>query len=403
MSNRFLYLPDKYVMGQTALRGWYDAGVNFGPQGGVQNYPIAYQGAAGNPNVTWEKSTKINYGADLSFIDGKLTAKFDYFTEDRKDILINQRVVPIYQQTGALALNLGRVKNEGYEIELGWNQQLKNFRYWLDLNYSFARNEIVEMDEPQQPLEYRMQTGRRVGEIWGYRQEGFFNTVEEAEAYKNELWETYKENNPDAERDSYQAYQIFNTGSDVSAGDLKFIDRNNDGVINDLDEGYLDRVNFPESMFAVNTGFQFKQFSFSMLLQGATNFAINARTNNVPDPTRGSMMDFILNRYTPERYEAGEKIEFPRLLNASNNWRYNGTYWIQDATYLRVKSVEVGYTFDSSRKVIRTIGLDNFRIYLNGLNLYTFTGIKYLDPETTNGELRYPRSRVFNLGISAQF
>lgn len=403
MSSRFLYLPDKYVMGQTALRGWYDAGVNFGPQGGVQNYPIAYQGTAGNPNVTWEKSKKINYGADLSFLEGKLTTKFDYFTEDRKDILINQRVVPIYQQTGALALNLGRVKNRGYEIELGWNQQLKNFRYWMDLNYSFARNEIIEMDEPQQPLEYRMQTGRRVGEIWGYQQEGFFNTVEEAEAYKNELWETYKENNPDAERDSYQAYQIFNTGSDVSAGDLKFIDRNNDGVINDLDEGYLDRVNFPESMFAVNTGFQLKQLSFSVLLQGATNFAINARTNNVPDPTRGSMMDFILNRYTPERYEAGEKIEFPRLLNASNNWKFNGTYWIQDATYLRVKSVEVGYTFDSSRRIIKIIGLDNFRIYLNGLNLYTFTGIKYLDPETTNGELRYPRSRVFNLGISAQF
>jgi hypothetical protein len=91
------------------------------------------------------------------------------------------------------------------------------------------------------------------------------------------------------------------------------------------------------------------------------------------------------------------------LLNASNNWKFNGTYWIQDATYLRVKSVEVGYTFDSSRRIIKTIGLDNFRIYLNGLNLYTFTGIKYLDPETTNGELRYPRSRVFNLGISAQF
>lgn len=403
MNQRFLYLPDKYVMNNYGYTGWRETGINFGVPGQMQNYPMAYQGAAGNPNVTWEKSTKINYGVDLNFLGSKLSAKFDYFTEDRTDILINQQVVPVYQQTGALALNLGHVENSGYEIELGWNQTIKNTRFWVDLNYSYARNKIIEMDEPQQPYEYRMQTGRRVGETWGYQQEDFFETVEEANAYRDELWETYSELNPGADKDSYQAYQIFTAGHDVSAGDLKFIDRNSDGLINNLDEGYLDTPSFPETMFGLNTGFEHKGFSVSLLLQGASNYSINTRTNYNPTPNKGTVLDFVLDRYTPEKYEAGESIKYPRLLNSNDNWKYAGTYWIKDATYLRLKNIEVGYTFNSDVKFVKSVGLDNFRIFANGMDLFTITKIENIDPETTNGVLRYPRSKVINFGISAQF
>lgn len=403
MNQRFLYLPDKYVMNNYAYYGWRDTGINFGLPSEVQNYPMAYQGAAGNPNVTWETSTKINYGVDLHFLDNKLTTKFDYFTEDRTDILINQQVVPVYQQTGELALNLGHVENSGYEVELGWSETKNNFRYWVNLNYSFARNKILEMDEPQQPYEYRMQTGRRVGEMWGYIQEDFFRTEADANAYRDELWATYSSLNPGADKDSYQAYQIFTAGHDVSAGDLKFIDRNNDGLINNLDEGYLDTPSFPETMFGLNTGFEHKGFSLSVLLQGASNYSINTRTNYNPTPNKGTILDFVMDRYTPEKYAAGESIEYPRLLNTNDNWKYVGTYWIKDATYLRLKNVEVGYTFNSDVKVIKNLGLNSFRIFANGMDLLTFSKIKNIDPETTNGVLRYPRSRVFNLGVNVQF
>lgn len=140
-----------------------------------------------------------------------------------------------------------------------------------------------------------------------------------------------------------------------------------------------------------------------MMLQGASDFAINKQTNNSPTPEKGSILDFVMKRYTPERYEAGEDIEFPRLLATNNNWKLNGSYWYQDATYLRLKNVEVSYTFDASHKFIDAIGLNNLRVYVSGMDLLTFSGVKYLDPETTNGELRYPRSRVINLGIHAQF
>lgn len=403
MYQRFLYLPDKYVMNNGAYAGWFDYGVNFGVPGEVNNNPVAYQGAAGNPNVTWEKSKKINFGTDLSFFENQLSVKFDYFTENRNDILINQRVVPIYQQTGALALNLGQVENKGYEIEVGWNKQIKNTRYWIDVNYSFARNKIIEMDEPAQPYDYRMQTGKRVGEIWGYQQGEIFMTAEDAEAYREQLWQTYSTKNPGANKSSYQAYQIFNSEHDVSAGDLKFIDRNDDGLINNMDEGFLDTPNFPESMFALKTGFEHKGFSFSVLLQGASNFSVNTRTNYNPTPARGTVLDFVLNRYTPERFEAGEKIEYPRLVTTNDNWKYVGSFWVQDASYVRLKNVEIGYTFDSSAKFIRTLGLDNLRVFTNGMDLFTITNIETIDPETTNGELRYPRSSVINLGVSVEF
>lgn len=402
---RFLYLPDSYAMWTSGAGGWYNNyGISFGLPGDRSTYPVAVPGQAGNPNVTWEKSTKINYGADLSFFDDLISVKFDYFTEDRTDILINQNVVPVYQQTGDLALNLGQVENKGYEFEIGFNKKIsKDLRVWADVNYTHAKNKIIEVDESKQPFEYQERTGRSVGELYGYQQGEIFMSVEEAEAYKEELWQTYSELNAGADRSSYQAYQIFSAGSDVSAGDLKFIDRNGDGLINDMDRGYLGTPSFPETMYALKAGMELKGWTFSFMLQGATDFAINARTNNSPTPAKGSILDFVMNRYTPERYEAGDKIEFPRLLATNNNWEPVGTFWLRDATYLRLKNVEVGYTFEKDRSFINTLGLDNIRIFANGLNLLTWSDIKYIDPETTNGELRYPRSRVINLGIQAQF
>ncbi len=402
---RFLYLPDSYFMNVHGDGSWYNNyRISFGLPEDRSIYLIAIPGQAGNPNVTWEKSTKINYGADLSFFDDLVSVKFDYFTEDRTDILINQNVVPVYQQTGDLALNLGEVENKGYEIEIGLNKKIsKNLRVWADVNYTHAKNKIIEVDEPKQPFDYQQRTGRSVGELYGYQQGEIFMTAEAADAYKEELWQSYSALNPGANRNNYQAYQIFAAGSDVSAGDLKFIDRNGDGLINDMDQGYLGTPSFPETMYALKGGFELKSWTFSFMLQGATDFAINARTTNSPTPAKGSILDFVLNRYTPERYDAGEKIEFPRLLATNNNWEPVGTFWLRDATYLRLKSVEIGYTFEKDRRLIKSLGLDNFRIFANGLNLLTWSDIKYIDPETTNGELRYPRSRVINLGIQAQF
>lgn len=397
--NRFLYLPDTYTMGKSNY--W---GPQFGEEASLLYYAHALPGRTGNPNVTWEKATKINYGVDLSFLQGLISVNFDYFTEDRTDILIDQQVVPIYQQTGALALNLGEVHNEGYEIEVSFNKKINsNTRIWANANYTHTRNKIIEIDEPEVDFAYRQKTGTRVGEVWGYQQEGFFKTVEEAEAYRNELWTTYSELNQGASKNDYQAYKIFDDGSDVSAGDIKFIDRNKDGLITTDDAGYLDTPSFPETMFGFGAGITHKKLSFSFRFQGGADYAINVRTNNSPTLSKGTALDFVMNRYTPERYEAGEKIEFPRLLATNDNWKYVGSYWMRNAAYLRLKSTEVAYTFDKTDGFINKLGLDKVKVFANGLNLLTFSDIKYIDPETTNGVLKYPRSRVINLGVQVQF
>ncbi|MBN1131923.1 MAG: TonB-dependent receptor [Bacteroidales bacterium] len=405
IGRRFLYLPDVYYLNTTILHPYFENRIQFGPPGYTAVYPIAQQGAAGNPNVTWEKSTKINYGAELSFLKGNLKATFDYFTENRIDILIDQRVVPVYQQTGQIALNLGQVRNKGYEAELSWNSAInENSRVMAKVNYSFARNKIIEMDEPEQLYEYRMQTGRRVGEIWGYLQEDFFKTEEEANAYRDELWEVYLKNNPGADKSGYQAYQIFTSGHDVGAGDLKFIDRNNDGLINSLDEGYIGKVNFPESMFAFNFSYNYKALSVSFILQGATNFATNIHVSTNFEPSISSLMQYVSERYTPERYAAGEPVNYPRFLETNNNWQYyHGTFWIRDASYLRIKNFQLGYSFSKSAGILNQLNIDNIELYVNGYDLYAFTALKNIDPETRNGELLYPRTRTFNIGVKAQF
>ncbi|NJK98966.1 MAG: hypothetical protein HC905_32280 [Bacteroidales bacterium] len=185
----------------------------------------------------------------------------------------------------------------------------------------------------------------------------------------------------------------------MAAGDLKYTHRNGDGVINDNDQGYLNIVNFPESMFALNLGYQYKGFSVSTLWQGASNFAINIRGYYMPSPIRGSMRDFMLNRYTRERYEAGEQIDYPSLTNAHNNWEKLGSFWYRDASYVRLKSMEVGYTF----KTLKRFGFDELMLYVNGMNLFTISNIETLDPETRDGQITYPRSRIFNIGVRAQF
>ncbi|NJO68305.1 MAG: SusC/RagA family TonB-linked outer membrane protein [Bacteroidetes bacterium] len=397
---RFLYLPGTAYMNNYSYNGWWESGgPNFGLPGSINSNPVAYQGIPGNPNVTWETAVKVNYGIDLSFIDGKLKASFDYFTDDRQDILIEQNVVPVYQETGKLPLNLGKHSNRGYEIQLGWNSNInQDSRIWAEASYTFARNKMEEIDEPKKLYDYQMQTGRRIGEIWGFQQEGIIMTDEEAIAYREQLWNVYQGLNPSANFANYKAYQLF-SGSDVAAGDLKYTDRNGDGVINDNDQGYLNIVNFPESMFALNLGYQYKGFSVSTLWQGASNFAINIRGYYMPSPIRGSMRDFMLNRYTRERYEAGEQIDYPSLTNAHNNWEKLGSFWYRDASYVRLKSMEVGYTF----KTLKRFGFDELMLYVNGMNLFTISNIETLDPETRDGQITYPRSRIFNIGVRAQF
>ncbi len=172
-NNRFLYLPDSYLVNKLDKDNGYKDyldGYNFG-LGNTVIEKGADESRLGNSNVTWETALKQNYGIDVNFFNDKLRLTFDYFVEKRKDILINRSTIPIYTSLSSSILpvvNMGKVDNKGYEISLKWNDRVKNFSYWLDANMSYAKNKIIYQDEVEPNEPYMWRTGQSVGSIFGY-------------------------------------------------------------------------------------------------------------------------------------------------------------------------------------------------------------------------------------------
>lgn len=373
-NNRFLYLPDAW--------NYETDGYNFG----IDN-PNDQQGGTelriGNPNVTWETATKQNYGLDVSFFDGKLGASFDYFHEFREDILIVRNTVPVFVAAELPAVNMGEVENQGYEIELKWNQNVGNdFSYRISANMSYAHNEIIFKDEIPQPHDYLYETGNPVGQPFGYVTNGFFTE------------EVNTTNNPDYPDHTGIRYP----------GDLMYKDLNDDGTIDDLDQmplGYSSRI--PEYNYGTNLWVNWKGLDFSVTMAGVKNTS-RILPSYFREPyggqNRGLFHHLYEGRWTPE---TAETAEFPRFSqnSSSNNYRDSELY-IRDASYLRLKNIELGYTIKAA--ALKRVGLRNVRIFANGYNLVTWSKFKYFDPESRVGSAGlYPMTKVYNMGLKFNF
>lgn len=373
-NNRFLYLPDSW--------DYSVGGYNFG----IDN-PTDQPGAAelliGNPNVTWETAVKQNYGIDVKFLKGRLSTSFDYFYEDRTDILWTRNTVPSFVAANLPKVNLGEVKNQGFEVELRWNQKVsKNFSYRINANMSYAKNEIVFQDEIPQPYDYLYATGNSVGQPFGYIVDGFFSdTINTStdDNYADQLGNRYP-------------------------GDLIYKDLNSDGKIDDLDKkpvGYSDRV--PEYNYGVNLSASYKAFDLSLTFSGVKNtsrYLPSYFREPYGGQNRGLFTYLYEGRWTPE---TGDNSEFPRFSQNSsdNNYRDSDMY-IKDASYLRLKNAELGYTFKSA--ALKQMGLSNIRVYVNGYNLITWTDFYFFDPESAPGSGGlYPMTKVYNMGLKFNF
>ena len=163
--NRFYYLPDRYS---------FTGGYFFGNSRSMS--PGAREASLGNPDVTWEKSRKQNYGVEMRALNQMLGITFEYFIEHRRDILLTRRSVPAYVAATLPPVNLGKVDNSGYEVQLNWNQPINDLRYTVGINFLFARNKIIFNDEPLSNYEYQWETGRPIGQNFGYEFIGFLKT-----------------------------------------------------------------------------------------------------------------------------------------------------------------------------------------------------------------------------------
>ena len=371
-SARFMYFPGEYLSGGGAIFG---------------EDPVSragyVEGKLGNPNVTWEKSKKQNYAAEFKFANNKLSLNVDYFFEERSNILTARRTVPTHVAAVLQdAYNIGRVQNGGYEVELGWSDKIGKVSYWLNGNYSFARNKILFMDEAyntQYPL--LNQTGQRVGEVFGYQFMGFFNSLDDISKWPRQ----------------------FNMNQ--RPGDVKYADITGDGIVDVNDRKPIMNPSFPEVNYGFSGGVKIKNFDLSFLFQGAANMSMSFGFNALlPFSAYGSAMGFIRDRWYAASPDNNINAKIPRLtLNYADMTNYyNSSLWIRDASYLRLRNLQIAYSFNAP--FLKRIGANSMRVFANGQNLLTWDKLKFIDPENTaSGSMTYPQLKVFNLGVNLQF
>lgn len=364
--DRFLYLPNSYFIG---------SGYQFGT--GTSWSPGAYEKSFGNSGLSWEKSAKQNYGIDFSLFNQKLSGSIDYFYEKRTDILAKASTDPIIHAMSLPVLNLGIVSNKGVELNLKWNHKINSFRYWTNLNVSYAKNKIVYQDEVPSEYTYTLKTGYPVGQPFGLKVRGF-----------------YYEGMEDVADHSYV----------LKEGDVVYEDLNHDGKIDDNDKTAIGYPSYPLLNAGLTLGFEYKGFDFSMLWVGAT------KTSRVLEETfrkplgetydRSLMSHQFTDRWTPET-AATAKLPRATIDGVKNNYR-DSELWVKDASYLRLKNIEIGYNF--RLPFMPKIGMEKMRVFMTGYNLLTFDKLKISDPESmSSGVPQYPVMRVINFGLNVSF
>ena len=385
---RFLYLPGTWQFYNGSMT-WnpQERGANFGVNGNW--LPAVKELTAGNPNVTWEKATKINIGMDAGFFNDKLHAYVDFFWEDRKDILVsNASTLPAVTSLPANYVNEGRVKNHGFEVTLNWEQKIGDFRYSISPNFAFARNQIIEMLEVPPMYDYLSRTGLPVGQRFGY-----------------DLFEFYE---PGATEERYFAKYGVEMPDQVSAikpGDCVYVDLNGDNVIDANDQKPLGYTDNPEITFSVNFNFQWKGLDFTMLWIGADH--VSRQLNGYFRDQFGSTNTSALTQYVADNSWTEDNTDaiLPRIsfTNRVHNNR-DSQAWVIDSRYIRLKNVEIGYAFVPKQK---DAFFNYIRVYASGNNLLTFADFKGNDPEAPGSGLdygvRYPMTRLFNIGVQVNF
>ncbi|HTM98858.1 MAG TPA: TonB-dependent receptor [Pedobacter sp.] len=347
------------------------------------------EGAFGNINVQWEVAKKTNIGIETMFLNRKIGFNADVFYELRDQILANYGTVPSILGVVATNLpsaNIGRMENKGFELELNHSHHIGKLDYWIKANASFARNKILYRDEPTQPYPWLYRTGNSVDQQYGLVTNGFFNSQTEVDAWYADGYST--------------PYPDKTASGKLVPGDFKYIDQNGDKVIDNLDMVPIGKPTSPEYMFALSFGGKAKNFDFSAMFQGSTNTSMFVTMEaGWAFFNAGKALKDHLNRWTPENTAAAT---YPRLASspAGGDYNYvNNDFWLKKASYVRLKQAQIGYTFNKS--LIQNVGLRGTRIYIDGANLYTWSSIKYLDPENRNSRAWfYPQQRVFNIGVN---
>ncbi|WP_421943315.1 SusC/RagA family TonB-linked outer membrane protein [Pedobacter sp.] len=352
------------------------SGYRFGREADGDEFKSAQESSSGNAFLTWERARKSNIGLDIEMLNQSIVFTTDVFDERRTQILTVAQVIPDVTGIQNLpAINAGIVTNKGIETELTWRKTFGKNSFLLRGSYAYATNRVEYAAEPDYSLPYRGLKGTQIFEVQGLTALGLFKDQEEINS---------------------SPVQQFGA---VRPGDIKYLDRNSDGVINTQDEGYLGQIARPKSYVGLTASINIAQFDLNILLQGAYG---GTRWLEGTSAWAFSSNSSVLADYKEKRWSLENQnpnASYPRLSSSNNvNNNRRSTFWLRSSDYLRLKNVEVGYSF--SKNLLKKVRLTNVRVFANGLNLYTWDKLKIFDPETSDSFGNYPQQRVINFGLN---
>ena len=336
-----------------------------------------------NPSFTWERANNLNVGIDGNLF-GALDFTIEYFKNRRDQILI-QKTGSTPSSSGISNLlppvNAGEVENSGVEFSFIYNSKGNSDLRWnAGINGGYAKNRVIFQDEVPGAPEYQLQEGKPIGAYLVYESDGVF--LDQASIESNTL--------------DYSAV----TGT-LIPGDMKFKDINGDGIIDADDQTRLEKNTVPTFTFGGTFNLFYKNFDFSLLLQGSTGAAIRIQTES------GDIGNFLKYSHDNRWSIDNPSSVHPRLASRGDTYYTGGpygnnTYFLFNKDYVRLKNLEIGYTLNPT--LIRKTGLGSLRVYANGLNLITLNEFKIFDPEAEAGSgVYYPLNRVLNTGITISF
>ena len=387
------FLKDNAVINQLKLRASYGKSGNdrignytYQQTLNLNNYyyfgttllPGAAQTNYANQGIKWETTTSWNAGIDMSFFKNSLHVTMDLFDRNTDDLLYTLQLAPSFGSITPAVQNIASINNRGYELDIQYRKRIGNLSFDVGGILSYLKNKVVDLKGITAISGSNiLQEGQDINAFYGYKTNGIFRTQEEVNAYPH-----------------------YTTGFQL--GSLRYADINNDNKINDLDRTVIGTGSTPYT-FGFTAGMSYRNFDMNFLLQGVQGKSVYLQDWG-NRPGNAAIIEFwkewYTNRFEPVKNPGGTWPSFGRNVPVLVS-----EFYVQDASYLRLKNLEIGYTLP--QKILQKGGINSLRIYATGQNLFTFTSlIKQVDPERAarqQGNLNYPQTRVFTFGINVLF
>ena len=377
----YAYLP-QLVDGQMVFNG----------QEGVKTFNY---GTFANPEVKWETVTQTNVGIDLSLFNNRIEFTADFYNKETSDMLLPRNVpktTGLPNRNGEIAhppvMNIGSMENKGFELSLTTVNMQSDLIWTTDLNFSMNRNKIISLAGDGEPIEgqvggdsggqFRIIEGEPIGLFYGHVYDGIFANQAEVDAHAEQPL--------------------------ASPGDVRFSDLNNDGVIDDKDRTFIGNSN-PKFIYGMNNRFDYKGFDLNIFIQGVQG-------NDIYNVTHKEISTSLQADIAKRWYNPGDNATLPRLTSTDGNDNYRtSSLWVEDGSYLKIRDITLGYTFNSLN--LKKLHVENLRAYISAQNYFTFTNYSGLDPEIGNyfSDIQrtgydwfpYPMAKTIMFGINVKF